>query len=173
MTKRLRVHLLHEDAKLPTYAHPDDSGMDIYAVKDVVVYSSLQFIEGALRMLGIFDYASWLDNKELLTEYTHSNWTIVPTGISAEVPEGYELQVRSKSGLAASHGIFVLNSPGTIDEGYRGEIKVILANVGYEDYEVKKGQKIAQMVLCPVEKAEIVSMNDFQRGQGGFGSTGV
>lgn len=99
----------------------------------------------------------------------------IPTGLSAEVPVGYELQVRPKSGLAARSGITVLNTPGTIDAGYRGEIKVILINLDSEPFHVKKGQKIAQLVVAPVIHAsfqEVSQLTETGRGEGGFGSTG-
>ena len=100
----------------------------------------------------------------------------VPTGISVEIPVGYEIQVRPKSGLALNFGITLLNTPGTIDAGYRGEVKVILINLGNKDYSIKKGQKIAQIVLCPVVKAdfhEVQELSNSSRGEGGFGSTGL
>ncbi len=100
----------------------------------------------------------------------------VGTGLAAEVPPGYELQVRPKSGLAIKSAITVLNTPGTIDFGYRGEIKVILINLGAEDYRIEKEQKIAQLVVAPVAyaKFEAVSeLTDTSRGTGGFGSTGL
>ena len=103
------------------------------------------------------------------------NWAVVPTGLYLEIPEGYEVQIRSRSGLAAKHGICVLNSPGTIDSGYRGEIKVILHNHDHHTYEVKKGERIAQMVLAPVTTAtlkEVAELSDSERGAGGLGSTG-
>lgn len=100
----------------------------------------------------------------------------VSTGIAAEVPIGWELQVRPRSGLALKHGITVLNTPGTIDAGYRGEIKVILINLGVETFRVKKGQKIAQLVIAPVilgQFQEVDFLNETSRNQGGFGSTGM
>lgn len=103
-------------------------------------------------------------------------WGAVPTGLSAEVPIGYELQVRPKSGLALRHGITVLNTPGTVDAGYRGEIKVLLLNLGKEPFAIHKGQKIAQLVVAPVvvgQFQEVDDLSDSQRGIGGFGSTGV
>lgn len=99
----------------------------------------------------------------------------IPTGLSVEVPPGYEIQVRSRSGLAVNAGIFVLNSPGTIDSGYRGEIKVILMNLGERPYEIKVGQRIAQIVLAPTVTAEFElssKLADSERGENGFGSTG-
>lgn len=101
---------------------------------------------------------------------------LVHTGLVMELPLGYEAQVRPRSGLALKHGITVLNTPGTIDAGYRGEVGVILANFGDADFAVKKGDKIAQIVIAPVTQPEIVEVADVNatdRGAGGFGSTGV
>lgn len=100
----------------------------------------------------------------------------VPTALSIELPEGYEAQVRPRSGLAAKHGVTVLNAPGTIDAGYRGEVKVILINHGEEDFEITAGMRIAQLVISPVLPArfvEAVSLAESTRGEGGFGSSGT
>jgi dUTP pyrophosphatase len=100
---------------------------------------------------------------------------LVPTGIAIELPMGYECQVRSRSGLAAKNGIFALNAPGTIDSDYRGEIKVILANFGKENYCIEKNARIAQLVIAKYEKItwnEVDSLDTTDRGSGGFGSTG-
>ncbi|MDX2307637.1 MAG: dUTP diphosphatase [Hyphomicrobium sp.] len=99
----------------------------------------------------------------------------VPTGLVIELPEGYEAQVRPRSGLAAKHGVTVLNSPGTIDSDYRGEIKVLLVNLGALPFLIRRGERIAQMVVAPVVQATLVpslSLSDTDRGTGGFGSTG-
>lgn len=101
---------------------------------------------------------------------------LVSTGIKMELPPGFEAQVRPKSGLAAKFGITVLNTPGTIDEGYRGVVKVILINHGKAAFKVEKNTKIAQMVIARVERAELEEAQDLQetlRGEGGFGSTGL
>jgi dUTP pyrophosphatase len=101
---------------------------------------------------------------------------LVHTGLVMVLPPGYEAQVRPRSGLALKNGITVLNTPGTIDEGYRGEIGVILANFGSEPFKVEKGAKIAQMVIAPCTRAEIVEIDevdDTVRGTGGFGSSGL
>jgi dUTP pyrophosphatase len=103
-------------------------------------------------------------------------WLAVPTGLSAEIPIGYELQVRPRSGLAFKKGVTVLNAPGTIDAGYRGEIKVILINHGSEPFGIQVGDKIAQLVVASVVTgifAEAQALGDSQRGSGGFGSTGI
>jgi dUTP pyrophosphatase len=100
---------------------------------------------------------------------------LVPTGLFIALPEGYEAQIRPRSGLAFKHGITVLNSPGTIDADYRGEIKVLLINHGAEDFEIKDGERIAQMVIAAHARVEWNSVNELEeteRGAGGFGSTG-
>lgn len=101
---------------------------------------------------------------------------VVPTGIFLEIPEGFEAQVRPRSGLAAKHGITVLNSPGTIDSDYRGEIKVILINLSDEEFIIKNGERIAQMVIAPVVQGDFLKegvLTDTLRGSNGFGSTGI
>ena len=101
---------------------------------------------------------------------------IIPTGIAVSIPKNFEIQIRPRSGLAAKNLISVLNTPGTIDSDYRGELKVILINHGDKSFFVEKGLRIAQMVLCPVIKAklkEVENLEDTKRGSGGFGSTGV
>ncbi len=101
---------------------------------------------------------------------------LVPTGLVANIPLGYEIQVRPRSGLAFKKGVTVLNAPGTIDAGYRGEIGVLLVNLGDEDFEIKAGDRIAQLVVAPVLQPEIVEASDIDetdRGVAGFGSTGV
>ena len=140
----VKVKKIHEDAKIPAYAHEGDSGMDLYSVEDTVLQSG--------------------ETK------------IVKTGLQIAVPKGFEAQVRPKSGLAAKFGITVLNTPGTVDSGYRGEVMVILVNHGKEEYKVEKGKKIAQMVIAKVEEAKIElveDLDDTTRKDGGFGSTGM
>lgn len=131
-------------AILPSYAHPGDAGMDLYCVEDFVLAPG--------------------ERK------------LVHTGLVMELPEGFEAQVRPRSGLALKHGVTVLNTPGTIDSGYRGEVGVILVNLGGEDFSAAKGAKIAQMVIARCERAETVeveSVDQTERGAGGFGSTGL
>ena len=135
---------LREGAHIPTKAHEDDAGFDLYASEDFALNS-------------------------------HS-YGCVPTALSIELPQGYEAQVRPRSGLAAKHGVTVLNAPGTIDAGYRGELKVILINHGDEDFLITAGMRIAQMVIAPVVAAEFIevsSLEDSVRGEGGFGSSGT
>lgn len=100
----------------------------------------------------------------------------VATGFAFAIPDGYEVQVRPRSGLALKHGITCLNTPGTIDSDYRGEVKVILANLGDEDFVINIGDRIAQIVVAPVTQGimiEVDALDDTERGTGGFGSTGV
>ena len=100
---------------------------------------------------------------------------LVPTGFMIALPEGYEAQVRPRSGLAAKHGVTVLNAPGTVDADYRGEISVLLINHGAEPFTIKRGERIAQMVIAQVARAELVAVTELSstaRGSGGYGSTG-
>ncbi len=131
---------------LPEYAHMDDSGLDICA-----------FLE-----------------EDLIIK--PGERALVQTGIYVAIPDGYEFQVRSRSGLALKKGIFVLNSPGTIDAGYRNSIGVILYNSSKDDFTVKNGDRIAQLVLQAVPMVvwqEVESLDDTERGMGGYGSSGV
>ncbi len=101
---------------------------------------------------------------------------LIPTGLHFEIPEGFEIQVRPRSGLALNHGITLPNTPGTIDSDYRGELKIIVMNLGKAPFTVKRGDRIAQLVLSPVTKAvfhEVSEVNETDRGKSGFGSTGV
>ncbi len=132
--------------ELPAYATPDSAGMDLRAA----VESDLAIAPGERAL--------------------------VPTGIAIAVPPGYEAQVRPRSGLALKHGITLLNAPGTIDSDYRGEIKAILANLGSEPFTVRRGERIAQLVLAPIARAIWTleeSLPRSERGEGGFGSTGT
>ena len=119
------------------------------------------------------DIAAFLDSEILIKP---SEKKIIPTGIKLKIPKGYEVQIRPRSGLAANNDITVLNTPGTIDSDYRGEIKVILFNHGKNIFKVENGLRIAQMVLCPVIEAklsEVEIIDETERGEGGFGSTGT
>ncbi|MFK8185743.1 MAG: dUTP diphosphatase [Phormidesmis sp.] len=140
----MKVVRLHPDAQIPSYAHVDDSGMDLVAIAPQTIPP-------------------------------HQS-ALVPTGIAIEIPLGTEAQVRPRSGLALKHSITVLNTPGTVDAGYRGEIKVILINHGEQPFHIEKGMKISQMVIMPILRAEITEVSDLSesvRGEGGFGSTGL
>ena len=119
------------------------------------------------------DLAAWIDKNIRINP---GKSEIIPTGLAVAIPKNYEIQIRPRSGLAAKNQISVLNTPGTIDADYRGEIKVILINLSDKSFIVEKGLRIAQMVLCPIVKAklkEVESLEDTKRGSGGFGSTGV
>jgi dUTP pyrophosphatase len=146
-TRTILIELLHEDAVLPKYAYPSDSGFDLHATEEVII--------------GPFGRA------------------LVPTGLKVSFEEGYEIQVRPKSGLAINQGLTVLNTPGTVDSGYNGEIKVIMFNTNNHEVIVTKGMKIAQAVLCPVVNGTFVQLEqidkieDKDRGDNGFGSTGI
>ncbi len=136
------------DLALPAYGSAGSAGLDLLAAIDAGVEVALA------------------PGERLL----------VPCGISIALPEGYEAQVRPRSGLALKHGLSILNSPGTIDSDYRGEIGVILVNHGQEAFVLKRGMRIAQMVIAPVMRAalmEVQSLPESARGAGGFGSTGV
>ena len=140
----LRFKRTHPDAVLPAYAHPSDAGMDVRSVENLVIAPGKR--------------------------------ALVHTGLVMLLPPCYEAQVRPRSGLALKHGVTVLNTPGTIDAGYRGEIGVILANFGEVEFRVNKGDKIAQIVIAPVTQAEVVetdTVDETDRGEGGFGSTGL
>ena len=145
MKKVVKFKKLNPDAILPDYAHVGDAGMDLYSVEDLVI--------------------------EPFT------WKLVKTGLACELPQGTEGQVRSKSGIALKNGVFVLNTPGTVDENYRGEIGVILYNLNTkEPFVIKKGQKIAQYVIANVEYVDTIEvevLDETDRGEGGFGSTGL
>lgn len=146
MMINVELKLLDDNAVIPTYAHTGDSGFDLVANNDETIH--------LLR----------------------GRKVCVPTKIAVAVPVGYELQVRPRSGLALKSGITVLNAPGTVDAGYRGEVGVILINHGNEIFTIERGMKIAQGVICPVMRAEFVvvsELSETNRGTGGYGSTGV
>ena len=118
------------------------------------------------------DVHAALESSVMLQPGKHA---LVPTGFCYEIPPGYEMQVRPRSGLAFKHGVTVLNAPGTIDADYRGELKVLLINQGPEPFEIQRGERIAQIIIAPVSSAtftEVTELSDTTRGAGGFGSTG-
>ena len=140
----LKVEKINEKAIMPNYANEGDAGLDLYSVEKVV-------LEPGDRAL-------------------------IHTGIKIELPKNTEAQIRPRSGLALKHGITWVNSPGTIDEGYRGEIGIIVINHGKESFVVEEGMKIAQMVIKPVwrvEIEEVSSLNTSERGEKGYGSSGI
>ena len=138
---------LHEDAVEPKYNYESDSGFDLHSTEEIIVPSFGR--------------------------------VLVPTGISLDINDGFEVQVRSKSGLALKQGLMCLNSPGTVDNGYTGEVKVIIFNTNQEPFTISKGMKVAQAVLCPVVNGKWVDLvkketiNNKERGENGFGSTGI
>ena len=146
-TMPLQFSKSNEDAVLPKYAYPTDSGFDLHSTEELT-------IEPFGRIL-------------------------VPTGLHFDIPDGYEIQVRSKSGLALKQGLMVLNSPGTVDQGYTGEIKVIIFNTTKEIVKIDKGQKVAQCVISPVvcgkwiNLVKVDNVEDKDRSNNGFGSTGI
>ena len=118
------------------------------------------------------DLSAYLKNDLIIAPNERK---MIPTGLMASVPKGYEIQIRPRSGLAFKNSITVLNTPGTIDSDYRGEIKVILFNHGKENFKIENNMRIAQMVVCPVTLAEVYEVDNLdktERGKGGFGSTG-
>ena len=140
------IKRLSKDVALPKYETEDSSGLDLAANTD--------------KQIKIFPGKS----------------EIIPTGLAVAIPKNFEIQIRPRSGLAVKNQISVLNTPGTIDADYRGELKVILINLSDKVFVVEKGLRIAQMVLCPVVKAtlkEVIELENTQRGSGGFGSTGI
>ena len=148
MSVELAFQALHHfgELPLPAYATAGAAGMDIVAA----VTEDLVLAPGAR--------------------------SAVPTGLSMAVPAGHEVQVRPRSGLALRHGVTVANAPGTIDSDYRGEVKILLVNLGDADFTVSRGMRIAQIVLAPVTRADpklVEELDDTARGSGGFGSTGL
>lgn len=118
------------------------------------------------------DLRAYIEQSVLLKSMERA---LIPTGLFIELPEGYEAQIRPRSGLAVKHGITVLNSPGTIDADYRGEIRVILINLSKDDFEIKDGERICQMIIAShehVEWTEVEALDETERGAGGFGHTG-
>ena len=141
---KLLIKKLQKNIILPEYKTDGSSGMDLMA------------------------------NVEQTVKILPGEKKIISTGIMVAIPEQYEIQIRPRSGLAAKNGISVLNTPGTIDSDYRGEIKVILINLGKDIFEINKNDRIAQMIVCPiikVELEEVESLPETVRGEGGFGST--
>lgn len=143
---KVLIKRLSKDISLPKYETSGSSGMDLAA------------------------------NVESDINIEPGKTAIIPTGLALAIPKGFEVQIRPRSGLAAKKNISILNTPGTIDADYRGEIKIILINLGKNNFRVEKGLRVAQMVLCPVTQAvleEVDDLNKTNRGTGGFGSTGI
>lgn len=160
----MKVNVINKGTNpLPSYAKSGDSGMD--AMADFSRGVSEKFMH-----LAAYDEIS----KKIIV--FSGGRVLVPTGLFTSFPPGYEIQVRSRSGLALKQGVFVLNSPGTIDSGYRNELGVILFNTSDDVFEISHGDRIAQLVLAKVsliEWNEVVDLDSSDRGEGGFGSTGV
>jgi len=143
---KILIKRLSKNIPLPKYETEGSSGMDLAA------------------------------NIKETIEIKPGKFAIIPTGLALSIPNNYEIQIRPRSGLAAKNQISVLNTPGTIDADYRGELKVILINLGEKKFKIENGLRIAQMVLCPVIKAtleEVSELEETKRGYGGFGSTGI
>jgi len=143
---KILIKRLSKDISLPKYETEGSSGMDLSA------------------------------NVDQIIEIQPGKTAIIPTGLAVSIPKNYEIQIRPRSGLAAKNQISVLNTPGTIDADYRGELKVILINLSEKTFKIERGLRIAQMVLCPVLKAvlqEVDKLQETGRGTGGFGSTGI
>lgn len=139
---------------------------------DIINRSGMDLPQYATELSAGMDLRAALDQSITLQPLERA---LVPTGLYVALPAGYEMQIRPRSGLAAKHGITVLNSPGTIDADYRGEIKVILVNLSNTPFEIVPGERIAQAVVAAhatVEWRQVESLEDTQRGAGGFGSTG-
>lgn len=160
--KKVQIKLLRDKAKLPFYATEGASGMDVCAC--------FQFADDIKCPEGI---ASVIDDTLFIAP---GQRVLVPTGISLALPNQVEAQVRPRSGLALKQGLTVLNTPGTIDSDYRGEVGIILVNLSQTIQQVKSGDRIAQLVFAevwkPVEVEEVVVLDSTERGEGGFGSTG-
>jgi len=142
---KILVKKFNKNIKLPVYKTSGSSGMDLMA---------------------------YTKNKIIIDS---GKTAIIPTGIAVAIPKNYEIQIRPRSGLAAKKAISVLNTPGTIDADYRGEIKIILINLSKKSFVVRSGDRVAQMILCPVTKAKLKEVKNLLktvRGKGGFGSTG-
>ncbi|TNF47393.1 dUTP diphosphatase [bacterium] len=144
-----------------------------------VQYRVLPHGEGLLPPVYATDLSAGLDIRAAIEEnitILPQSRTLVPTGMQIAVPKGYEAQIRPRSGLALEHGVMVANTPGTIDPDYRGEVKVILMNLGSDPFTVVRGMRIAQMILAPVSRVDLLKVDelpDTGRGSGGFGHTGL
>lgn len=177
-TEPLKSSSLHHPA---SHLTPDRDSVALRGMTEITVaVRPLPHFEGlelpAYETLG----AAGMDVRAAVSEdeplvLNPGDKTMVPTGLSVAIPHGYEIQMRPRSGLAAKHGITCLNTPGTIDSDYRGELKVILINHGREAFTIARGERIGQMVLAPVTRIvwqEVEALDETDRGSGGFGSTG-
>lgn len=160
----MEVQVVNKSSNLlPNYAKSGDAGMDLMA----------DFSQGINEKF--LDFAEFDEERNVLVIFCGGR-ALVPTNLYTAIPEGYEVQIRSRSGLALKNGVFVLNSPGTIDPGYRNSWGVILFNTSEEPFEIAQGDRIAQAVLNKFEKIEwnvVENLEESERGLGGFGSTGI
>jgi len=143
---KIKIKKLSNEVLTPKYETPGSSGMDI---------------------------AAYINEDVIINS---GDKALIPTGFSLSIPQGYEVQIRPRSGLAIKKGITILNTPGTIDSDYRGEIKVVLINLSKDKFTVQNGERIAQMVVCPIVQVsieEVKELSETNRGIGGFGSTGT
>ena len=155
---KVKFKKLYDNAKLPERAHPTDAGMDLYA------YNFSKFCDGKL-----------INGYELPINLQPASRVLIKCGFAMSIPVGWEAQVRPRSGLALKEGISIVNSPGTIDCSWRGEVAAILINHSKEMVVIRKGDRIAQMVISEVphlEVEEVEELDDTERGEDGFGSTG-
>ena len=163
MSTTINVPVINKSSnELPKYAHKGDAGLDLRA--------NIEEIENSKYL---FNAIKLNDTTIILNP---GGRVLIPTGLYMAIPEGYELQIRPRSGLALKHGITVLNTPGTIDADYRGEIMVLLINFSTEDFVINDGERIAQMVLAKHEQCDFIEVNELdetERGTGGYGHTGV
>jgi dUTP pyrophosphatase len=146
----IKIYRMHHSAKIPAYKTKEAAGMDLHACLPGDSLPEDFRLESRGRLL-------------------------IPTGFAIQIPPGYEGQIRPRSGLALEHGVTVLNAPGTLDSDYRGEVGVLLINHGQDDFWVKHGDRIAQLVIAKVERTdvlEVAELDETERGAGGFGSTG-
>ena len=143
---KIKIKKLSNEVLTPKYETPGSSGMDI---------------------------AAYINEDIIINS---GDKALIPTGFSLSIPQGYEVQIRPRSGLAIKKGITILNTPGTIDSDYRGEVKVVLINLSKDKFTVQNGERIAQMVVCPIIQVsieEVKELSETNRGIGGFGSTGT
>ena len=143
---KIQIKKLSNEVLTPKYETPGSSGMDI---------------------------AAYINEDVIINS---GDKALIPTGFSLSIPQGYEVQIRPRSGLAIKKGITILNTPGTIDSDYRGEVKVVLINLSKDKFTVQNGERIAQMVVCPIVQVsieEVKELSETNRGIGGFGSTGT
>ena len=163
MSTTINIPVINKSSnELPEYAHKGDAGFDLRA--NVEEIENNNYLFNAIR----FNTTTIILNP--------GGRVLIPTGLYMAIPEGYELQIRPRSGLALKHGITVLNTPGTIDADYRGEIMVLLINFSTEDFVINDGERIAQMVLAKHEQCDFIEVNELdetERGAGGYGHTGV